>query len=159
MEALHQLLIKNAVEPVENQTSGLLQPVVFRPQTQQPVETYTGPEQLSNKFPTIESFKMETPETIRTSLQAGQWVTSIDFKDAYFHIPIDSSPSVSTIQPGPTREPVKPEPPCMAPRASAIKEQGFSEAVAARIQAPQRGSTRSVYEAKWTVFTKWCLSN
>ena len=33
---------------------------------------------------------METPETIRTSLQAGEWVTSIDFKDAYFHIPIHS---------------------------------------------------------------------
>ena len=31
---------------------------------------------------------METPETIRTSLQMGEWVTSIDFKDAYFHIPI-----------------------------------------------------------------------
>ena len=31
---------------------------------------------------------METPETIRTSLQQGEWVTSIDFKDAYFHIPI-----------------------------------------------------------------------
>ena len=29
----------------------------------------------------------------------------------------------------------------MAPRASAIKEQGFSEAVAARIEAPQRRST------------------
>ena len=25
--------------------------------------------------------------------------------------------------------------------------------------APQGGSTRSVYEAKWTIFTKWCLSN
>ena len=32
-------------------------------------------------------------------------------------------------------------------------------AVAARIEAPQRRSTRSVYEAKWTIFTKWCLSN
>ena len=31
---------------------------------------------------------METPETIRTSLQQGEWVTSIDFKDAYFDIPI-----------------------------------------------------------------------
>ena len=31
---------------------------------------------------------METPETIRTSLQTGEWVTSIDFKDAYCHIPI-----------------------------------------------------------------------
>ena len=27
-------------------------------------------------------------ETIRTSLQQGEWVTSVDFKDAYFHIPI-----------------------------------------------------------------------
>ena len=67
--------------------------------------------------------------------------------------------SISAIQPGPSQEPVKSEPTCLAPRASAIKEQGFSEAVAARIEAPQRGSTRSVYEAKWTIFTKWCLSN
>ena len=56
-------------------------------------------------------------------------------------------------------EPVKPEPTCLAPRTTAIKEQGFSDAVAAQIEAPQRGSTRSVYEAKWTIFTKWCLSS
>ena len=31
---------------------------------------------------------METPATIRTSLKQGEWVTSIVFKDAYFHIPI-----------------------------------------------------------------------
>ena len=31
---------------------------------------------------------METPETVRTFLQQGEWVTSIDFGDAYFHIPI-----------------------------------------------------------------------
>ena len=43
-----------------------------------------------NTFLNTESFKMETPETIRTSLQVGEWVTSIDFKDAYFHIPIHS---------------------------------------------------------------------
>ena len=43
-----------------------------------------------NKFLKTESFKIETPEKIRTSLQAGEWVTSIDFKDAYFHIPIHS---------------------------------------------------------------------
>ena len=66
---------------------------------------------------------------------------------------------VSAIQPGPPQEPGKSEPTCLAPRASAIKEQGFSEAVAARIEAAQRGSTRSVYEAKWAIFTKWCLTN
>ena len=35
-----------------------------------------------------------------------------------------------------------------------MKEQDFTEAVAAQIEAPQRGSTRSVYEAKWTIFYK-----
>ena len=65
----------------------------------------------------------------------------------------------SDIQPDPSQESVKPEPTCLAPRATAIKEQGFSEAVAARIESPWRRSTRSVYEAKWTIFTKWCLSN
>ena len=64
-----------------------------------------------------------------------------------------TQPIVSAIQPGPSQEPVESEPTCLAPRASAIKEQGFSEAVAARIEAPQRRSTRSVYEAKWTIFT------
>ena len=41
-----------------------------------------------NLFLKVEKFKMETPETIRTSLQQGEWATSIDFKDSYFHIPI-----------------------------------------------------------------------
>ena len=66
---------------------------------------------------------------------------------------------VPTIQPDPAQELVKPEPTCLAPRATAIEMQGFSEAVAARIEASERGSTRSLYEAKWTIFTKWCLSN
>ena len=64
-----------------------------------------------------------------------------------------------TVQPDSSHESVKPKSARMAPRASAIKEQGFSEAVAARIEVPQIGSTSSVYEAKWAIFTKWCLSN
>ena len=59
----------------------------------------------------------------------------------------------SAVRPDPAQEPVKPEPTCLVPRATAIKEQGFSEAVAARIEAPQRGSTRSVSGAsviRWT---------
>ena len=41
-----------------------------------------------NLFLKVEKFKLETPETLRTSLQQGEWVTSIDFKDAYFRIQI-----------------------------------------------------------------------
>ena len=47
----------------------------------------------------------------------------------------------------------------MAPGASAIKEQGFYEAVVAQIEDPQTGSTRSAYEMKWAIFTKLCQSN
>ena len=41
-----------------------------------------------NVYLQTNTFKMETPETIRVSLQTGEWVTSLDFSDAYFHIPI-----------------------------------------------------------------------
>ena len=70
-----------------------------------------------------------------------------------------AKPVNSTLQSDPSQESDKSEPACMAPRATAIKQQGFSEAVAERIEAPQRRSTRSVYEAKWAVFTKWCIAN
>ena len=63
--------------------------------------------------------------------------------------PVSAQPAQSgipTIQPDPAQELIKPEPTCLAPRATAIKEQGFSEAVPAQIEAPWRGSTRSVYE-------------
>ena len=33
-------------------------------------------------------FHMETPESIRTAMQPGDWVISIDLTDAYLHIPI-----------------------------------------------------------------------
>ena len=42
-----------------------------------------------NKYLKSENFKMETPESIRTSLQKDEWVTSIDFKDVYFQIPLN----------------------------------------------------------------------
>ena len=42
------------------------------------------------------------------------------------------------------------------PGAEALKEQGFSSPVAVRIEASQRRSTRTVNEAKWSVFVRWC---
>ena len=70
-----------------------------------------------------------------------------------------AQPAHTALQSDPSQKSDKSKSPCLAPRATAIKEQGFSEAVAARIEAPQRRSTRSVYEAKWTIFTKWCVTN
>ena len=70
-----------------------------------------------------------------------------------------AQPVDTTFQSDPLQKSDKPKSPCMVPRVATIKEQGFSEAVATRIEAPQRGSTRSVYEAKWAIFTKWCITN
>ena len=66
--------------------SGIFQQTIFSPKTQQQVETYT-------RFEETESFpqdgEIQNGDTgNHQSLQQGEWVTSIDFKDAYFHIPI-----------------------------------------------------------------------
>ena len=59
----------------------------------------------------------------------------------------------------PAQEPSQLKSTCVAARASCIQEQGFADEVAARIEAPQRSSTRAVYKSKWTVFLKWCDSH
>ena len=75
-------------------------------------------------------------------------------------LPIQSSrPSDTAIQQGASQESDQSKPSRLAPRAEAIKEQGFSGPVASRIEAPQRSSTRTVYEAKWAVFVRWCESS
>ena len=50
---------------------------------------------------------------------------------------VPAQPALSTIQSDSSQESVKIRFACMAPRASAIKEKGFSEAVSAGIEAPQ----------------------
>ena len=65
----------------------------------------------------------------------------------------------TALQRAPSQESQQSESSCLAPRASAIQKQGFSDEVAARIEAPQRLSTRAVYKSKWTIFVKWCESN
>ena len=90
LEALYQLTNKNAVELVANQNSlGFYNRLFLVPKRNNRWRPILDLSTL-NTFLNTESFKMETPETIRTSLQVGEWVTSINFKDAYFHIPIHS---------------------------------------------------------------------
>ena len=90
LEALYQLVNQNAVEPVENKNSlGFYKRLFLVPKPNNRWRPILDLSTLNTPLNT-ESFKMETPETIRTSLQPGEWVTSIDLKDAYFHIPIHS---------------------------------------------------------------------
>ena len=82
LEALHQLLNKNAVELVQNpQSLGFYNRLFLVPKPNNRWRPILDLSKLNN-FLKTQTFKMETPETIRTSLQTGEWVTSIDFKDA-----------------------------------------------------------------------------
>ena len=87
-DALQQLIDKNAVELVHTEKSlGFFNRLFLVPK---PNNKWRSILDLSKLifFLKVEKFNMETLETIRTSLQQGEWVTSIDLKDAYFHIPI-----------------------------------------------------------------------
>ena len=87
-------------------------------------------------------------------LGSGQSVESDSFQSSLGEGPVNP-----TIQRSPPQEPGSSKSACLAPRASSIHKQGFSDEVAARIEAPQSSSTRAVYKSKWAIFVKWCESN
>ena len=85
---IHSLLNKHAIEKVRNTESlGFYSSLFLVPKPQQKWRPVIDLSRL-NQLLRIERFKMETPESIRTSLNTGEWVTSIDVEDAYLHIPI-----------------------------------------------------------------------
>ena len=87
-EALQALLYKKAVEMLRVRTSlAFFNRPFIVPKPNQKWRPILDLSAL-NKFLSIKAIKIETPETIQISLQQGEWVTSLDFSDAYFHIPI-----------------------------------------------------------------------
>ena len=87
-------------------------------------------------------------------LGPGEFVSSDSLQS-----PIAKRSGDSTVQRHNSQESQQSEPACLAPRVSAIQKQVFSDEVAARIESPQRGSTRAVYKSKWAIFVKWCESH
>ena len=87
-DCIQSLLSKNAIERVENVKSlGFYSRLFLVPKPHQRWMKVIHLSRL-NTFLHVEKFKMETPESIRTSLIPGEWVASIDLPDAYLHIPI-----------------------------------------------------------------------
>ena len=68
--------------------------------------------------------------------------------------PTSKGPGYTALQWPSSQEPQQLESAYLAPRASAIPKQGFTDKVAARIEAPQRLSTRAMYKSKWAIFVK-----
>ena len=52
-----------------------------------------------------------------------------------------------------------PEPPCLVSGLLQEGQGGFSVEVADRIKAPQRQSSRRVYDSRWAIFQKWAQEN
>ena len=103
--------------------------------------------------PSLQKSDLDSPGLAQHAMVLGRGGTV--FPDP--SLPTQSSGlSDSAVQQGSSQERNQPKPSRMAPRAEAIKEQGFSSPVASRIEAPQRSSMRTVYEAKWSVFVRWC---
>ena len=87
MVVLHALMQKNAVEPITTKESlGFYNRTFLVPKLNNWWRSILDLSTLK-KFLKTEKFKMET---ITTDLQTGEWVSSIDFKDTYFHIQIQN---------------------------------------------------------------------
>ena len=74
---------------VKNQVSGVLQPAIFALKTKQQMETYSRSEQ-SKQIP--QGRKIQNGDTRNNpDLHTDrEWVTSIDFKNTFFHIPVQN---------------------------------------------------------------------
>ena len=95
MEALHALTQKNAVE--RSKIRHLWHFSTDFSWSQKPNNKGRLVLDLNsfNKYLKSEKLKMETPESIRTSLQKGEWVTSIGFKDTL--LPYPNKPTAQEI--------------------------------------------------------------
>ena len=83
---IQSLLLKNTIERVGNVKSlGFYSRLFLVPKPHQRWRPVIDLSRLKT-FLLVERFKMETPESIRTSLIPGEWVSSIDLSDAYLHI-------------------------------------------------------------------------
>ena len=88
IKAVYQMIEKRAITPVQKVTSlGFYSHLFLVPK---PGKKWRPVIDLSvvNSYLHVPTSKMETAENIRDSLQEGEWVTSLDLTDAYFHIPI-----------------------------------------------------------------------
>ena len=75
LEALDQLMDREWCSPASSKSLGFF-------------NLFLAPKPHNHSRPILGLSKPNLSETIRTTLQQWEWVPSIDFKDAYFYIPI-----------------------------------------------------------------------
>ncbi len=84
LQAVEDMVAKRAIEPAQSDPGFYSRLFVVTKATGdwRPVIDLSA----LNKYVLCPSFKMETPKTILAALTRDQWLTSLDMKDAYFHI-------------------------------------------------------------------------
>ena len=84
---IQEMLQKGAIEKVTENSPGFYSHLFLVPKKTGDLHPIINLKFLNNHI-VKEKFKMETQRAIRKALTQGDWVTSIDLKDAYFHIPV-----------------------------------------------------------------------
>ena len=84
---IQEMLQKGAIEKVTENSLGFYSHLFLVPKKTGDLHPIINLKFLNNHI-VYEIFKMETQRAIRKELTQGDWVTSIDLKDAYFHIPV-----------------------------------------------------------------------
>ena len=82
-----EMMVKGAVVQVPSDSLGFRSRIFLVPKKNGEMRPIINLKPL-NGYLVKEKFKMETQRSIRRAISPGEWVVSIDLKDAYFHVPI-----------------------------------------------------------------------
>lgn len=89
-EYIQMLLQKGAIEPVpvQEQMQGFYSPLFLVQKKTGDLRPVLDLRDL-NKLISVQSFKMESLQSIAQALSKGNWMLSLDLKDAYLHVPVN----------------------------------------------------------------------
>ena len=82
-----EMLEKGAIEPVEDAIPGFYNRLFLVKKASGAWRPVLDVSRL-NRYVTKTKFSMETTQSVLSSIRQGDWMISVDMKDAYFHIPV-----------------------------------------------------------------------
>ena len=89
-DKINELLLKKAIAPLPPNTKGFFNRVFLREKKSGGWRLIIDVSSL-NQHLNCQTFHMDTCQVIREALETGLWASSVDFSDAYHHIPMASS--------------------------------------------------------------------
>ena len=88
-EEVQSLLAKGAIKEVVDESPGYFSKIFVVPKKDGGWRPIINLKKLNADFLHAPHFRMDTTRDVASILRPGDWTTSIDLKDAYFHIPVD----------------------------------------------------------------------